>query len=236
MINPVGEPFEWTQSGTILKELENSPEFLNVAEDILMELGRYEIVVSANDGYDVSTLSAALNLNDIDSKPFEYVNAKSLCRRCLNSLSYSLQSLAFDFNIAEPGLYPVDIAVNSDDFDELNPLFDKNVCFTGAMNIERKTARQFVELIGGHYQDNITATANFLVEGVQQSSVVGPDGISGKKRKAMELRAKGKDIEYLTEADFMDIISTYRHYDKFNEMLRELNRPKITIEFIGIKK
>lgn len=126
--------------------------------------------------------------------------------------------------------------MNSDDFDELNPLFDKNVCFTGAMNIERKTARQFVELIGGHYQDNITATANFLVEGVQQSSVVGPDGIGGKKRKAMELRAKGKDIEYLTEADFMDIISTYRHYDKFNEMLRELNRPKITIEFIGIKK
>lgn len=57
--------------------------------------------------------------------------------------------------------------------------------------------------LGTRYSD-LTKTTNFLVVGEQNLSVVGPDGMSSKQRKAKEYNEQGLDIELLTEDDFIE--------------------------------
>ena len=99
------------------------------------------------------------------------------------------------------------LEVNPEDFDETNLFFDQNVVFTGKLSyFTREEAEKEVLKIGGHIQNNLTKTTNFLVVGQQTSALIGPDGLSGKQRKAKEYREQGLDIEFLTESEFIEIM------------------------------
>lgn len=84
-----------------------------------------------------------------------------------------------------------------------NPLYDKNIVFTGDLDIERLDAYQAAVNCGAILQDTVTPDTDYLVEGQQFVEIVGETGLSSKQRKARELNAEGKaDIEFLTEAQF----------------------------------
>ena len=104
------------------------------------------------------------------------------------------------------------------EFDETHPFYDQNVVFTGKLTyFLREVAEDYVCRIGGHCPSGLTKATNYLVVGVQSPSQVGPDGLSGKQKKAIKYREEGCEIELLTETDFIDImglqhIVDYRKY------------------------
>ena len=67
-------------------------------------------------------------------------------------------------------------------------------------------AIQKVKDIGGIPMDNVTNDTDVLVVGQQDYKKVGDDGMSGKQEKAMKLLEKGKEIEILSEAEFLSRI------------------------------
>lgn len=92
-------------------------------------------------------------------------------------------------------------------FDETHPFFDRNVVFTGKLTyFLREDAEYYVERIGGHCSSGLTKATSYLVVGVQSPSQVGPDGLSGKQKKAIKYREEGMEIELLNETDFIDIM------------------------------
>lgn len=91
--------------------------------------------------------------------------------------------------------------------DEGNYFYQKVVCFTGKCQYGTRTEMlQRVADIGGIPSNSVTAKTEVLVVGQQDYRVVGSDGISGKQKKAMELRDKGQDIEILSEIEFMSMV------------------------------
>ena len=103
-------------------------------------------------------------------------------------------------------------------FDETHPFYQQNVVFTGKLTyFLREDAEDYVCRIGGLCPSGLTKATNYLVVGVQSPSQVGPDGLSGKQKKAIKYREEGCEIELLTETDFIDImglqhIVDYRKY------------------------
>lgn len=93
------------------------------------------------------------------------------------------------------------------DVEKNNPdsyFYRKRVCFTGAMSFSaRKDLQQYIADIGGEPTDGVSRKTDILVVGQQDFRVVGDSGMSSKQRKAMDLLAKGQDIEILSEADFL---------------------------------
>ena len=57
--------------------------------------------------------------------------------------------------------------------------------------------------VGGIPTDSVTAKTDVLVVGQQDYRVVGDSGMSGKQKKALQLLEKGKDIEILSETEFL---------------------------------
>lgn len=88
-----------------------------------------------------------------------------------------------------------------------NYFFGKSVCFTGTCQYgTRKELLQKVAEIGGIPTDSVTAKTDVLVVGQQDYKKVGEDGMSGKQEKAMKLLASRKNIEILSEAEFLSRI------------------------------
>lgn len=100
-----------------------------------------------------------------------------------------------------------DHVIDESKFQPDHLFFDQLIVFTGSFDhFVKDEARKWVEEIGGHYSDGLTKSTNFLVVGTQNPSVVGPDGLSGKQRKAIKYNQEGCDIELLTEKEFLDIM------------------------------
>lgn len=88
-----------------------------------------------------------------------------------------------------------------------NYFFGKSVCFTGTCQYGvRKELLQKVAEVGGIPTDSVTAKTDVLVVGQQDYKKVGNDGMSGKQEKALKLLEKGKEIEILSEAEFLSRI------------------------------
>lgn len=97
------------------------------------------------------------------------------------------------------------ISVDESMVDKGNYFYGKSICFTGTCKYgTRKELLQKVALLGGIPTDSVTATTDVLVVGQQDYRVVGDDGMSGKQEKAMKLLAQGKDIEILSEMEFIE--------------------------------
>ena len=91
--------------------------------------------------------------------------------------------------------------------DETNPLYNKNIVFTGTLErMNRKQAETIVLNIGGTIGKSVTKKTNYLVLGNNDYNRAIKDGKSSKYKKAEELKAKGLDIEIIPEDMFYEFI------------------------------
>lgn len=96
--------------------------------------------------------------------------------------------------------------IDTDDIDKDNPLFEKNVCITGALEkMERRYAHQLILNCGGTPQEGVNKQTNFLVLGDNSYCKSITDGKSTKQKKAEELKLKGLDIEVIPESVFYEM-------------------------------
>ncbi|MCQ2339565.1 MAG: hypothetical protein MJZ79_02120 [Paludibacteraceae bacterium] len=96
------------------------------------------------------------------------------------------------------------IEVDPTKFDEGNYFFNKVVCFTGKCEYgTRNDLLRKVAEIGGIPTDSVTNDTDVLVVGQQDYRRVGEEGMSGKQKKAMNILANGKEIEILSETEFI---------------------------------
>lgn len=81
----------------------------------------------------------------------------------------------------------------------------KSVVLTGELqSMTRKEAETLLEAVGAKVKSSVSSKTDFLIEGKQDPSKVKADGVSGKHRKCMELKASGSKIEVLDERMFFE--------------------------------
>jgi DNA polymerase-3 subunit epsilon len=96
------------------------------------------------------------------------------------------------------------IQVDDSTADPSNYFYGKTVCFTGTCQYGvRKELLLKVAQVGGIPTDSVTAKTDILVVGQQDYRVVGEDGMSNKQEKAYKMLKAGKDIEILSETEFL---------------------------------
>lgn len=120
-----------------------------------------------------------------------------------------------------------DYVIDESKFQPDHLFFNQLIVFTGTFDYFVKSeAKKWVEEIGGHYSDGLTKSTNFLVVGTQNPSVVGPDGLSAKQRKAIKYNQEGCDIELLTEDEFLDImgLQSYMNNRKFVDDMLNIDK------------
>lgn len=102
------------------------------------------------------------------------------------------------------------IAESVEDIDEDNPIYDVNICFTGALNdLTRKEVGQILVNLGARPQNNVTTTTKYLVLGENSYiDYIESNKKSGKLNKAIKYRDAGQEIKVISESDFIDILET----------------------------
>ncbi|KMJ58401.1 exonuclease [Bacillus sp. LL01] len=101
-----------------------------------------------------------------------------------------------------------EISPTNDKFDDKHPLFEKNLVFTGELtSVDRAKAMQLVVDKGAVIKSGVSGKTDYLVVGQQDPSIVGPDGLSSKERKAQELMKKESKIKILREKEFLKLLS-----------------------------
>lgn len=94
-------------------------------------------------------------------------------------------------------------------FDDKHPLFEKNLVFTGELtSIDRTEAMQLVVDKGAVIKSGVSGKTDYLIVGKQDPTIVGPDGLSTKERKAHELMKKESKIKILKEEEFLKLMGT----------------------------
>ena len=90
-----------------------------------------------------------------------------------------------------------------------NIFYQKNVVFTGTLSsMSRKEAQIRVLEIGGKCSSGVSNSTNYLVVGEQDYETYGKGFKSSKLKKAEKILNDGKDIELLSENQFLELIST----------------------------
>tara|TARA_B100000795_G_scaffold266511_1_gene249800 strand:+ start:703 stop:1623 length:921 start_codon:yes stop_codon:yes gene_type:complete len=93
-------------------------------------------------------------------------------------------------------------------FQPENLFFEKNVVFTGTLSsMQRKEAQVKVLEIGGKCSSGVNNSTNFLIVGDQDYSRYGDGFKSSKLKKAETLMNDGKEIELLSESQFLEMIN-----------------------------
>lgn len=106
-----------------------------------------------------------------------------------------------------PKISANDIKITVDTIDETNPIFSKNVCFTGKLDfLTRAEAMQTVKNFGATPQNGVNKSTNLLVVGDTNYSASVTDGLTGKLKKAQTLKINGQDIEIISETVFLDML------------------------------
>ena len=96
------------------------------------------------------------------------------------------------------------ITPSCDSIDQYNPLYGKNIVFTGELSIPREKAMQLAVDCGAILKTGVSGKTSYLVVGQQDKSIVGADGMSSKEEKAHELNKSGKaHINIITEQEFI---------------------------------
>lgn len=105
------------------------------------------------------------------------------------------------------GISVKDITINPD-ADPENPLYGMGVTFTGTLgSMTRALAWQRVADCGGMPLDGVTKKTNLVVFGYQDARMLAPGAThSSKFLKAIDLRAKGAEIEIIGEDDFLTML------------------------------
>ncbi|MFS0781686.1 exonuclease domain-containing protein [Bacillus sp. 1P06AnD] len=107
-----------------------------------------------------------------------------------------------------PSIKISELKPSTGQFDINHPFFEKNIVFTGELEgIERKQAMQAVIDAGAKVKSTVSKLTNYLIVGTQDQRIVGPNGMSSKEIKAIDLMHEGHPIEILTESDFIKMIA-----------------------------
>lgn len=97
-------------------------------------------------------------------------------------------------------------SITVDEIDEDNPVFSKNVCFTGRMELFRDDLYQLMINLGAIPNTGVTRKTNFLVVGDFTYNATVKDNKSTKLKKAEDLLSNGQDILIIPESTFMEMI------------------------------
>lgn len=101
-----------------------------------------------------------------------------------------------------------EVEFDDSNFKPENPFFEKTVVFTGTLqSMIRKEAQVKVLEIGGECGSGVTSQTNFLIVGEQDYQKYGEGFKSSKMKKAEKLLSQGKEIELLTEGQFLQMIN-----------------------------
>lgn len=107
-----------------------------------------------------------------------------------------------------PGIKISDLTANTEEFDENHPLFGKSFVFTGELqSIDKKMAMQTILDLGAHVKSGVSKKTDYLVVGIQDQKIVGPNGMSTKETKAIDLIHQGVNIEMITEEEFLGLLN-----------------------------
>lgn len=102
---------------------------------------------------------------------------------------------------------PGEIQPTTDKFDPNHPFFEKTVVFTGTLqSMVRRDAMQRVVDSGGRCANSISKAVSYLVLGDQDFSRLSGAEKSSKLRKAESLIANGVDLEFIPEAEFLEML------------------------------
>lgn len=84
------------------------------------------------------------------------------------------------------------------------PLYYKRVVFTGSFVRARRELMQMAADAGAILQDRVTYETDYLVEGTQDTAVVGPSGRSQKQIRAEEINKSGeRHVEIIKEEELI---------------------------------
>lgn len=87
-----------------------------------------------------------------------------------------------------------------------NPFYGKNIVFTGKLNLfSRKEAAQLVANKGGMPQNGITNETDYIILGDFQNVMI-KNNKSTKLKKAEEMISQGKELEIISEEDFIKML------------------------------
>jgi DNA polymerase-3 subunit epsilon len=110
-----------------------------------------------------------------------------------------------------------DIQTTVSNIDENNPLFDKNIVFTGDLPaISRRGAMQLAKNCGANIKSSVSRNTDYVVVGEQNKSIVGEDGMSTKERRAYELIDEGYGIKIIDESQFVELVGDNQLSDSIN--------------------
>lgn len=100
------------------------------------------------------------------------------------------------------------IVAATTDFDEGHPFFGKVFAFTGTLEtMTRLEAMQCVVNVGAQVGNGVTKETNFLVLGEQDfRKFAAGQTKSAKLRKVETLKQTGRDIELLSERDYLELL------------------------------
>jgi DNA polymerase-3 subunit epsilon len=93
------------------------------------------------------------------------------------------------------------------DADPDHPLYGQHIVFTGALAILRKDAEAMVAAAGAVVQRSITKKTTRLVIGDGFTGNTPDESTTSKAREAIERRARGQDIEILTERELIALLA-----------------------------
>lgn len=106
-----------------------------------------------------------------------------------------------------------DILTNIEFVNIDNPLYNKEIVFTGTLEkMTRKEAMQIVVNLGGKNRDNVTRETNFLILGNNDYCKSIKNEKSLKHKKAETYKLEGQDIEVISENVFYDMIEDYINF------------------------
>jgi DNA polymerase-3 subunit epsilon len=163
-----------------------------------------------------------INFKHHDPQDDAVACAEIALRACHESGTQTIEALVREKEIITGKLFPggykpcgvkwkswkiSDITPTTDEINPNNPLYEKAVVFTGALqSMDRKTAIQKVVNCGGHGTNSISKKTDFLVMGQQDYSKFKDGMKSSKLKKAEALIKQGIDLEIISESEFLQLI------------------------------
>ena len=93
-LNPEA-PFYFVMSGIKESDVNSFPKYTDKWTEVQSILDQYDMCMSSAEGYAARSLYGTLTRLGVDFKPIRYCNAKAICRRTMNEVSYSLNYLSY---------------------------------------------------------------------------------------------------------------------------------------------
>lgn len=88
-------PFYFVMSGIKESDVNSFPTYRDKWTEVQSILDQYDMCMSSAEGYAARSLHGTLTRLGVDFKPIRYCNAKAICRKTMNEVSYSLDYLSY---------------------------------------------------------------------------------------------------------------------------------------------